>query len=162
MELAGIGILLAKAIAPVVISLVGYAATAAANWLRAQTNSKATSTALDVITEVTTTVVTRIQQSVVPRLKESLADGRLTSDEARALAKQAVEEILAILKQKGLAKAVQVLGLDPTALEALVAAKVEQEVYRLKHPAPAVLLPFGPGIKTAPIAGSPEALNYKS
>lgn len=162
MDWALLGVTITKALLPLAIPLVGYVGHAIGTWLHAHAKSTATTTALNVLDSIVGTVVAEAEQTIVPALKSKLDSGKLTAQDAKDLKDQVVAMVLGLLKTKGIDAAVGALQLSEASLQQFVASKVEEQVYRLKNPDQAGLNTFTAGGATAPIAGSPAALNYKS
>ncbi len=134
MELAAFGLAVTKALSPFAIALAGWAATAAANWLRAHTKSAAALGALSVLDNLAHTVVKDLEQTVVPTLKAKVADGTLSAADASAVKQEAINVINSYLGPKGREALVKALKMDDANLARLVGSKVELAVYNMNHP----------------------------
>jgi type I site-specific restriction-modification system R (restriction) subunit len=94
----------------IIIAVIGLAFTgiiiplvkAAFDWLKTKTQSEALKSAISEAQTVADTVVSSLQQTVVEGLKEKSADGKLTAEDAKAVAEQAIEMFLSDISHKSL------------------------------------------------------------
>lgn len=82
----------------VIIPLV----TAAFKWLKGKTENEAVKAAMDEAERVADSVIASLQQNVVEGLKAKSADGKLSADDARDVADQAIDMFISDLSSKSL------------------------------------------------------------
>ena len=120
-------------IVPVLLGALGWAAKKLWSLICGKISNERVAKALEILGQKAGAVVESLEQVIRPELAKATADGKLTADEAKALAKLALDNLLSVA-----APEVQTLreeGMDEPAVEKLAGAMLEQAVYRLPHPA---------------------------
>lgn len=125
-------------IVSLVVGVIGWAAKKLwAKWLAKMSNERMAS-ALEALGSKAGTVVESLEQTLRPQLAQATADGKLTADEAKAMAKAALDKLLSIGAPE--VKALESEGMEKSAVENLASSLLEQAVYRLPPPEkPAVM-----------------------
>jgi hypothetical protein len=121
-------------VTPVLGLLISWAGLSIARWLHAHVRNEYFKTALVRLNEVVNTVVTGLYQQVTVGLKAASKDGKLTSEEARAIKTDAVVSVLEQLGKSGLRDLEHVLQKD--VVEDFVESKIEAVVHELKRESP--------------------------
>lgn len=119
---------------PFVLGGIGWLAKKAWNAIIGKISNEKVAQALETLGAKAAAVVDSLEQTIRPELAKATADGKLTKDEAKALAKMALDQLLGLatpeiqtLKRDG--------GMDDAAVEKLASTMLEQAVYRLPKPA---------------------------
>lgn len=125
-------------IVSLVVGVVGWAAKKLwAKWLAKMSNERMAS-ALEALGSKAGTVVESLEQTLRPQLAQATSDGKLTAEEAKAMAKAALDKLLSIGAPE--VKTLESEGMEKSAVENLASSLLEQAVYRLPPPEkPAVM-----------------------
>lgn len=119
-------------IVSLVVGVVGWAAKKLwAKWLDKMSNERMAA-ALEALGSKAGTVVESLEQTLRPQLAQATADGKLTAEEAKAMAKAALDKLLSIGAPE--VKALESEGMEKSAVENLASSLLEQAVYRLPPP----------------------------
>ena len=125
-------------IVSLIVGVVGWAAKKLwAKWLAKMSNERMAS-ALEALGSKAGTVVESLEQTLRPQLAQATSDGKLTAEEAKAMAKAALDKLLSIGAPE--VKTLESEGMEKSAVENLASSLLEQAVYRLPPPEkPAVM-----------------------
>jgi hypothetical protein len=128
-------------VSPVFIAALAWLSMKASNLINANTKNAYLRGVMLRLNDATMTAVREVQQVYVSTLRS----GPLTADQAQKAKGAAVDSLKSHLGAHGLVELSKVLGLDGTAVERLLGAKVEAAVSELKD-------------TTAPITVSPRPM----
>ena len=120
---------------PVFALLISWAGLSISRWLHAQVKNAYIRTALVRLNEIVTTVVRGLYQQVTTSLKAASKDGKLSTEEARAIKTDAVVSVLDQLGKRGMRDLEHVLQKD--SLEEFIEHKIEAAVHAIKNKEPA-------------------------
>jgi hypothetical protein len=125
-------------IVSLIVGVVGWALKKLwAKWLAKISNERIAS-ALDALGSKAGTVVEALEQTLRPQLAKATSDGKLTADEAKAMAKAALDRLLSVGAPE--IRTLEDEGMDKQAVQSLASSMLEQAVYRLPPPPkPAVM-----------------------
>lgn len=114
---------------PVLLGALGWLAKKAWSAIIGKISNEKVAQALDLLMTKAGTVVESLEQTLRPELAKATEDGKLTRDEAAAIAKTALDNLLTLA-----APEIETLkdgGLDDAAVQKLASSALEQAVYRL-------------------------------
>lgn len=132
-------------IVPVVLGALGWVAKKIWNVIAAKITNETVATAIETLLLKAGTVVEGLEQTIRPELAKATADGKLTKEEAAAIAKIALEDLFAIAAPE--VKTLKEGGMDEAAVEKLASSALEQAVYRLPKPQKANVMTYGDKIE---------------
>ncbi len=104
-------------------------------WLATKTENEALKAALDEAQQVATDTVAMLQQTMVEGLKAQAADGRLTAEEARQVAEDAVNVFMTDISSKSAA----LLAKRIPDWEGYAARLIEAKLFKMKQDTPLAL-----------------------
>ena len=125
--IAGVGVLFTAVIVPLVRAAFG--------WLKGKTHNEALRAALDEAKAVADNVVASLQASKVDGLKAKSTDGKLTAEDAMAVAAMAVEMFMSDISERSLA----LLENNADDITAYVGNLIESRLFQLKQNSPIVI-----------------------
>lgn len=132
-------------VVPVVLGALGWAAKKIWNKIAAKITNETVAMAIETLLTKAGTVVEGLEQTIRPELAKATADGKLTKEEASAIAKMALEDLFTVAAPE--VKTLKEGGMDEAAVEKLASSALEQAVYRLPKPQKANVMTYGDKIE---------------
>lgn len=132
-------------VVPVVLGALGWVAKKIWNVIAAKITNETVATAIETLLTKAGTVVEGLEQTIRPELAKATEDGRLTKEEASAIAKMALEDLFTVAAPE--VKTLKEGGMDEAAVEKLASSALEQAVYRLPRPQKANVMTYGDKIE---------------
>ena len=119
-----------------VLALVTWASAEAAKFIRQRVKNEAVASGLERLNETVADVVLELEQTMVKELKAATSEDSpggkaITREEAEDIKLEALARVKALIGEDGVKRLLFVLGMtDESALDALIATKVEAAVVR--------------------------------
>jgi hypothetical protein len=133
MKLTDIALGILQVGSPVLIAILTWLATKAAQLIQAKVKNEYVRGVLVRLEDTVMTVVREIQQVSVDTLKSSSPDGKLNPEVKAMLKRSALTVIKQHLGSQGVADVARVLGLDSEGVDRLIGTRIEATVHDLKQ-----------------------------
>lgn len=108
---------------PILMSLVAWLSVSAKKWIDAKVKNEWASGALTRLSDAVFDVVKATEQTMAQEVREAAADGKITTDEAKAIKEHAIDRVKAHVGSKGMDELKRVLDAD--AIEHVIEDKIE-------------------------------------
>lgn len=132
MDFTEIALVALQVLSPVLVAGLTWLAARLAALIRVRVANEYLRGVLLRLGDATLTATKELQQTVVDEIKAASADGKISADERRRIKAAAIANVKSHLGPKGVAEFGRILGLADSALDALIAAKVEAAVHDLR------------------------------
>lgn len=133
MDITEIALRALQVLSPVLLAGLTWLVARAAALIRIRIESEYLRGALVRLEDAIVTATKDLQQTIVAEIKAASADGKISAEERRRIKAAAVANVKSYLGPRGVAEISRILGLPGTALDGLIAAKVEAAVHDLRH-----------------------------